>query len=307
MLDAHCHLTVTDDDHNPSLGDMALALQRPADLGRSGVTVVRDVGGRRDVTLRLSSADVDGRPQVIAAGRFFAPSGRYFNGLHVPVEPAELVAEVVREIDEGAGWIKLIGDFPRVADDGQITPDSTDTTFLPDLVRQVVHAAHSRGVRVAVHTNSLVVSALIAAGIDSVEHGVGLTAEDIQRLGARGGAWIPTLGPVVGAPPEGSSARDSGQIARSRKFVELLPLAVRSGVHILAGPMSSAPWPRKWRCWPSTACRSEDALRSASTGAQEYLGARRHDDMVTYAQDPRDDPAIPASPTAVVIGGIRVA
>jgi len=50
------------------------------------------------------------------ACRFLAPSGRYFTGLHAPVADDDLLASVEAELEAGATWLKLVGDFPRVED-----------------------------------------------------------------------------------------------------------------------------------------------------------------------------------------------
>jgi imidazolonepropionase-like amidohydrolase len=50
----------------------------------------------------------------------------------------------------------------------------------------------------------------------------------------------------------------------------------------------------------------ESALHSATAGGHDYLGSADRGDLVTYDRDPRDDPAILATPAAVVIRGTRV-
>lgn len=68
-------------------------------------------------------------------------------------------------------------------------------------VRQLVDAVHAAGARVAAHTTTGHVKALIDAGVDSVEHGFGLDADDLAALAARGGAWTPTLCAFTADPP----------------------------------------------------------------------------------------------------------
>ena len=55
-----------------------------------------------------------------------------------------------------------------------------------------VAAAHAAGARVAVHLFAEEsVAALVRAGVDSVEHGTGLSDEDIDEMARRGTALVP--------------------------------------------------------------------------------------------------------------------
>ena len=51
----------------------------------AGITAIRDTGSPGGLTLRLLATD-DGAG-LQACGRFLAPEGRYYPGLHVPVPP----------------------------------------------------------------------------------------------------------------------------------------------------------------------------------------------------------------------------
>ncbi len=130
--------------------------------------MIRDVGGLNTVTLDFARGPMPGRPLVRAAGRFLAA---------------------------GAEWIKVIGDFPKWGAAGPL-PDSLDTTYDLDTLRRAVHTIHSLGARLALHSN-MPASDLVAIGVDSFEHGTALTCEDVQALGARGGAWTPTLAAIM--------------------------------------------------------------------------------------------------------------
>ena len=48
------------------------------------------------------------------------------------------------------------------------------------------------------------------------------------------------------------------------------------------------------------------AIAAAGSGARDFLGIRPAGDIVTYHDDPREDPAVLASPAAVVVRGVRV-
>src|ERR1700733_13984158 len=137
FVDAHAHPTVAVDEHGPYLADGAYGATRLAGYAAAGVTVIRDAGGRSQVTLGFAGAAVAGRPVVTAAGRFLAPANRYFPRMHSPVAPDELVAAIQAEVAAGATWIKIIGDFPEWGDGGPV-PRSGAPTYTLDTLRQAV-------------------------------------------------------------------------------------------------------------------------------------------------------------------------
>lgn len=300
LVDAHCHLTVTVDDDGPLLGRHDLAEQRLAELAHLGIGLVRDVGGERSVTLRLTESD--GRPIVRAAGRFFAPENRYFPRMHHAVPAAELVGAVEREIDDGARWIKLIADFPTFADGKRVPGSRSEPTYPEDTVAAVVDLAHRRGVRVAAHCNTPIASALIAIDVDSIEHGASLTADDLDALAARAGAWTPTLGAMLGLDPSG---RDDRQREISARLRDLLPYAIERGVHVLTGSDVVGSVAAEITGLVEHGVPVESALRAASSSAHDYLDVDSRD-IVTYLDDPRENPATLREPAAVVLRGTRV-
>ena len=48
------------------------------------------------------------------------------------------------------------------------------------------------------------------------------------------------------------------------------------------------------------------ALAAAGSGARDFLGIHPAGDIVTYDDDPREDPGVLARPAAVVVRGARV-
>src|SRR5690606_19344183 len=57
-----------------------------------------------------------------------------------------------------------------------------------------VAAAHAAGVRATVHTfGEEAVRIMVEAGVDSVEHGTGLSADLIDEMARRGTALVPTM------------------------------------------------------------------------------------------------------------------
>ncbi|MEU4196473.1 amidohydrolase family protein [Kribbella sp. NPDC026611] len=306
LVDAHCHLTFEFTQTGPRLGGDDFANERLEELTKAGVSALRDVGGNRDVTLKLARTQDDSRPYVLAAGRFFAPANRYFPTMYEPVAPEDLLRAVEQEIADGATWLKLVGDFPQVGPDGPIRRSPVGPTYDLDDIRAMVDLAHSKNVRVAAHTTSELVSDLIAAGIDSVEHGTALTEQDLQALGARGGAWTPTMCASIERNPDASPEQEANRQARSAHLAAVLPLADRYGVRVLTGSDVVGTVAREIELLVEHGLTVDQAIAAASTSAQEYLGLENTGNLVTYDADPREHPEVLAQPAAVILNGRRV-
>ena len=195
LVDAHAHPSVAADEGGPYLADRGYAEAKLDEYAAHGVTVIRDAGGLNTVTIDFAKAPMPGRPFVTAAGRFLAPPSRYFPRMFSPTSADRLLDAIRDEIAAGAQWIKIIGDFPQWGDAGPV-PDSLDLTYDMETLDRAVQLVHSLGARMALHSN-LPASDLVAIGVDSFEHGTALSRDDVHALGARGGAWTPTLGAVL--------------------------------------------------------------------------------------------------------------
>lgn len=304
LVDAHCHLTLGLDEIGPHL-DAAGAGRRLDALARSGVSLVRDVGGDPTVTLPLSRHPVAGWPQVQAAGRFLAPAGRYFPRLHEPVEAVGLPGAIEAEIAAGATWIKIIADFPEL-DGDRPRPGTSSRTYTAEVIAAAVQTAHRLGARVAAHTNTAAVADLVDCGVDTVEHGLALTEADLDRLAAHGGAWTPTLASFAGIQRAADPAQRAVLAGHAERLSLLLPAAVERGVTILTGTDMVGTVPEEIELLHAYGLSVDEALHAATTGARDYLGGSSGDDLVTYEHDPRCEPEALRDPTAVVIRGVRV-
>jgi imidazolonepropionase-like amidohydrolase len=304
LVDAHCHLTVAVDSRGPCL-DGSIAGRRLDELAAAGVGLVRDAGGDRAVTLPLARRLRTGHPEVVAAGRFLAPAGRYFPRMHEPVAAEALVSAVEREVADGASWVKLIADFPEM--DGDVPRRGTNGPSYPvEVMTAAIAAAHRAGARVAAHTNDPVVSTLIAAGVDSVEHGGALTEADLEKLAAAGGAWTPTLCAGIGMMRGGDDATRRRAAEQSERYRTLLPRAVALGVTVMTGSDVVGSVAEEIAMLVEHGLTAEQALDAAGSAPRAYLNRPGGDNLVTYAADPRDDPEVLGTPAAVVLRGHRI-
>jgi imidazolonepropionase-like amidohydrolase len=184
-------------------------------------------------------------------------------------------------------------------------PQSTAATYDLDTLRQAVDAAHAAGARVAVHSN-LPDSGLAAIGADSIEHGTALSRSEMEALGARGGAWTPTLCAVLrnreSADPE---VRKRADELRER-LRDHLPYAVAHGARVLAGTDVVGTIADEIALLADHGLTAAQAIAAAGSLARDFLGIHPEGDIVTYDADPLQDPGVLAHPAAVVVRGVRV-
>lgn len=304
LVDAHAHPAMFAAASGPaarSLEETEAELDR---WGAGGVTYARDVGSPRGVTLEVSMQP--GRPLVQAAGRFFAPAGRYFPGMADGVEPEDLAEQVRVEISRGARWIKIVGDFPVRLEPG-FTPEPT---YDLEAIRTVCETAHAHGARVAVHSTIGTVDEIVRAGADTIEHGRAIGTGTLEQMRARGTAWVPTLCALFASLSAGEDA--ARRVAEEEERLgALLRIAVASGVPVLTGSDVVGAIPDEIALFVRLGLSPIDALDAATTAGYRLLeldpwapGSRAN--LVTYDRDPRHDPEVLRDPAAVVVSGRRV-
>lgn len=295
LVDAHAHITLVDREPAGIAGGVRNLLE----LRGQGVLLVRDVGSPASATL-----DIDPHPELptlIAAGRWHAPEDRFYAPYHVPVPAAALVPSALTELARGAKWIKVIADWR--------TPElSYSTEDLAALVARV----HAAGGRVAAHSQWQVVADVVAAGIDSVEHGCLVDEATLRVMAERGVGWTPTLTAFNQPLPEDAPAAVAERRASSlANYRAMLPIADRLGVPILAGTDTAGTIPDEVRQLIDYGLSPVAALRAASSAARAFLGQPGLEDgaiadVVTFDDDPREDPDTLRRPAAVVLRGRRV-
>src|SRR3954471_3457002 len=194
LVDAHCHVGL---DQNGAVDDATSEQQAVTDRD-SGALLLRDCGSAANTSWIHDREDL---PRLVRAGRHIARTKRYIRNYAHEVEPAELAAYVAREAQRGDGWVKLVGDWIS-REDGDLKP-----SFPPEAFAEAIAAAHEHGARVTAHCfGHEVLSGLIDAGIDCIEHGTGLHVDQIEAMVAGGVALVPTVMQTDKFPEHAASA-----------------------------------------------------------------------------------------------------
>jgi imidazolonepropionase-like amidohydrolase len=308
LVDAHAHPAVGWEAGMPVALDKSETLNVLAAWAACGVCLVRDTGSAGGSVLQLDL--VSGMPRLQAAGRFLAPAGRYFPALLPEPAPQERLTELaVGELARGGRWVKVIADFPPVADGMPSGPPGV--TYSSKAIETMIAAVHAAGGRVAAHVTTDVVSELVRAGVDSIEHGTAIDESVLRLMAQTGAAWTPTLCAVLGLPDTASEAARRRVAEYRQRLPELLPLAYRLGVPVLAGTDTAGTITREVALLAEHGLEPSAALKAATTTGYRFLGepfdkAGQPTTLVTYESDPREDLAILSAPRAIIIDGIRV-
>lgn len=309
LVDGHSHLAGDAMPHISSPTDLQEAARRASEALAAGVTLLYDKGWSDETALDLIEHVASSRrPHIEAAGRMIANEGGYYAGFANEIDPDEIGAEVERAVGGRAAWVKLIGDWPRPG----VGPQANFT--IAELETAVV-TARRLGARVAVHTMARdVPSIAVAAGVDSVEHGLFLQEEDLDALARRGGIWVPTLRQVE-ATAASLKPGSSGQkllLDGVANVCRILPLAMEAGVVVLAGTDMAVPSAevaaeaiRISECGVATATvlRIVAGLGHESAGRSVTFEPGTDADAVLYGENPMDDLGVLRHPLHVIRQG----
>jgi imidazolonepropionase-like amidohydrolase len=309
LVDAHCHLGIAYGAKPIESVDQAREL---AVIDRdTGVLALRDAGSPLPYP---ELDDEDGIPRLARAGRHVAPPRRYLRDVGIEVAAEDVAATVAAPATAGTGWVKMGGDGSDRGV-GDLAP-AWDAATLAG----AVEAAHAAGARAAVHTFSEeAVAIMVRAGVDSVEHGTGLTVDLIDEMVRRGTALVPTMINIRTFGRIAEQARDKyagyadHMVALRDRFPGVVRAAYEAGVSIFVGTDAGG-GVRHGRAAEEMLFLQEaglpavDVLASASWKAREWLGfpglvEGGLADLVVYPEDPRADLRVVRAPQRIVLRG----
>jgi imidazolonepropionase-like amidohydrolase len=298
LVDAHTHPGAA------AIGDPLDPELLRADLRQhlaAGVTLVR-APGLADDPPEWFGRDEE-LPRSVHAGQWLAQPGQFFDGWGRRPTLEELPA-VAAEQARRTGWAKVIGDW------------AADDDCVPAAVLARASAAvHAVGGRIAVHAQRTTgAAAAVAAGVDSIEHGMSMAPELLDEMARRGIALTPTLSVILNTVEQVAARPDSDRkrwyLAGAGAHPGLVRAAAEAGVTLLAGT-DSRPHGRiadEIRALAGAGVPAVDALAAGSWVGRAFLGLESlvdgaPADAVVYDADPRSDLRQLDAPRAVILRG----
>lgn len=308
LVDVHSHIGLA--------AEGATNLETAADQAiadrNTGVLLVRDCGSPLDTSALQNRADL---PELIRCGQHLALARRYIRNYALELDDSgQLPQALVQQAQRGNGWTKLVADWIDRA-----VGDLTPLWRRGDLITAIA-AAHEHGAKVTAHafaTESI--DDLLDAGIDSIEHGTGMTQAQMDRareLGVPVTATLLQVGQFADIAAQGE-AKFPVYAARMRAMYENRYRHVKhlydSGVQILVGTDAGGTLAHgliAHECAElvHAGIPAPDVVGFASYRARDFLGFESiaqgaSADAVVYREDPRKNIAELASPQAVILRG----
>jgi len=256
FMDVHTHVLlqgdVTPAEYDEqllkqSIPYRAILAARNAEIALShGFTAMRDLETEGamyadvDVKTAINIGEVPG-PRMQVATRAMTPTGMYpLLGysweLKMPtgvqyVDGVEGARKAVREeAMYGADWIKYYSDRRYHFEADRVLHSMVN--FTDEEAKAIVDEAHRLGKKVAAHAiGSDGIAAALRAGVDTIEHGDGLTDALMDEVARKGVYWVPTL--TVGlyvAPGRGGNWQKMADLQR-----ENFGKAMKKGLKIALG------------------------------------------------------------------------
>ncbi|HET7294542.1 MAG TPA: amidohydrolase family protein [Vicinamibacteria bacterium] len=330
LIDTHTHLALHPGGYDeqilretPELRAIHATVNARATL-EAGITTVRDLGnegaGFADVALRdaVQRGLVPG-PRVLAAIQPVAATGSYGLTGYSPYHPppaiayeADGVAAVRRQVrtllKQGADVIKVyVESYEKRATRSDVL--SGARTWSAEELSALVDEAHAGGVKVAAHTYSDEgARAAVAAGADSIEHGLYVEEATFRLMAQKGVFYVPTLlvyeywrdGKIFGPISPANRAKLQATVERhAAAFRAALrtPVKIAMGSDTFEMPGTNA---EELQAMVREGMKPLDALRSATGLAADLLDLRDQvgaiqpgtaADLVAFDGDPLSDVA----------------
>lgn len=258
LIDAHSHIFLH--PYNETLwNDQVLkesqsyrtieAVNHVRDTLMAGFTTLRDLGtegaGYADVDVQkaINNGLIPG-PHLFVATRATIAAHCYGPGPNgfathldlpqggIPVAGVDQMIDAVRDqAGHGADWIKLYADYHCGKSHGSVP------TFSLEELKAGVETAHSLGLPVSAHaTTPEGMRRAVLAGVDTIEHGYGGTAEVFELMKQHGVAYLPTLeAEAAYAKYFGGWTSGAAPTASMQQAAHAFSLAMQKGVIIGSG------------------------------------------------------------------------
>jgi imidazolonepropionase-like amidohydrolase len=286
----------------------------------SGFTTVRNLGHSGidgDVALRdaINAGNIIG-PRILAAARKLTAPGNYVQTLNPALAQAIVQQEfhLIANVDQARQAVR-----DNVFYNADVIKVSMGEDISQPEMTAIVEEAHHQHLKVAVHAfQSSDIQIAIDAGADSIEHGNGVTDEQLNRMVHKGiffdltptfyGSFLTKiLDATIVMSPSFRSKNASGDEGSQKRYDALVRRVLKSGVKFAAGSDMCWFYPGKTRGQASVSrfvllhaagMSSIDVLRAITTNAAEMLGwqdrigaieSGKFADLVAVSGDPIAD------------------
>lgn len=249
LIDAHVHFFGVTKGQGlmewATVPDSLAVLRSVKDLKNllhSGFTSVRELGTKSGTILAQAAGEgAFDSPRIISCSRALAQTGGDDDPSSLPLELAQELAsysyfcdgpwdcrKAVRKVVRDGGRVVKIYASGGFAQGGKVR-----LQFTTDEIRAIVDEAHRSGLKVAAHAyGEEALNNVIDGGVDSIEHGLGLTPNIAKKIASKRIYYVPTLVTYVKAKSYSSAAREK---MVNKHLTEDLLVAKENGVEVVNG------------------------------------------------------------------------
>ncbi len=309
LMDAHTHITMNlpPAPAGVSAWEAYLAkessalralegLHQAEDVLQSGFTTIRDVGNAANFAdTALRQAIEKGwfvGPTIINAGKIIAAFGGQSHG-YAPEQgrlwdfeyldadnPAETRKAIHKDIYYGAKVIKLVA-------------DNENYVYTEEDIRAAADEAHKAGLKLAVHVyGGPAATNVINGGADSIEHGFGLSDEQLQLMKQKGTYLAGTDFPYEHMVAFGSMVPINAK-QESDRILDRLARAYKIGTKMAFSTDTVANLPGKNRgqmamdflgVWTKAGVPAPEILKAMTANCAELLGIQKERGAIAAGQ-----------------------
>ena len=262
----------------------------------AGFTTVRDLGSKGGAYLsRASKEGIIEGPRVLSCAKSLGQTGGDDDPINLPLDIARELAysyfcdgpwdcrKAVRKlVRDGADVVKVYAATGTTPESYASEGYRLKKQLTVEELKAIVDEAHRAGLKVAGHAiGEDSVANVVEAGVDSIEHGLGLTPELAERIKKKNISYVPTLSVFLASPDLVTFINNKDlpdKLGIRRHFTTDLELAKEFGLRVVAGSdfggTEAHPHGQNYREIAGLAkyFGNKEALRSATSNAAECLG-----------------------------------
>ena len=255
LIDCHVHLALKGSPDPMTellqMADATAALHMANNAKRTlqaGITTVRDMGSKNFIDLCVRDAIQTGLiagPQMLCAGQMICITGGHGWQVGCTADgPSEVRKAVRKQIQAGVDQVKFMATGGVLTRGGRPGVPQLN----PEELKAGVEEAHKIPLKTCAHSQSLEGTRnSVAAGIDSIEHGVSLDDAVIEAMVKQDVFLVPTLSAPFNIMRRGIQAGIPAEfVEKTRRVndahVEALARAREAGVKIAAGTDAGTPF-----------------------------------------------------------------
>lgn len=325
LIDCHDHLGIDlgyDEVkvlHEPEAMNVLRAVRNSKTLIKAGVTTVRTMGEKNFIDISLKKA-IQARwivgPRLVNSGQSIARTGGNVWFFGIEADGVDGVRAAIRkQVKAGADVIKIMLTGGALGE----SSDPTTSEYSDEEIIAAIEEAHRCNRKIAAHAlGGSAARIAIEHGVDSIEHGVYLTEDELKLMAEKGIYLVVNIG-VYAAMIAESKLPDAPEYMRSKcavlekQYPKTIALAKKHGVRVAFGGDTYHADPKsELEGLIQAGFSHEEALKAGTIWAAELLGMDdqigsieigKFADLIAIVGDPMKDIGDIEKVVAVMKGG----